>query len=206
MIGSRQKLLMGAAGVKPAFNPEAGLTLTREIAPTSSDESITLAEKEQPAVFACDVNFGVTLSVGLLAEFGGRGDGAWVGIESSSPANFRVRAGNGGVLSPDNNSAFLDIGDFPQDGEIHTVVWDFRVSVGRVRLWIDGVFKGEAFTTSGGDLGGDAGGAFKWAGGNNSAYINATSSAVCAGESTLGWYSPTGASNLRFYANQLVIA
>ena len=191
------------AGVRPAFDPEAGLTLTREIAPTSSDGTITNAEKGQPAVFACDVNFGVTPSVGLLAEFGADGDGAWVGVESSSPANFRVRAGNGGVTSPDNSSAFLDFSDFPQDGEVHTAVWDFRVSVGRVRLWIDGVFKGEAFTTSGGDL---AGVSSRWAGANVSAYINATSSNVCAGESTTGWYSPTGASNLRFYANQLVTA
>ena len=197
--------IQGAGGALATFDPEAGLSLTRAIAPTSSDASISIAEKEQNAVFACGVNFGSSLAIGLLAEFGASGDGAWVGIESVSGAgNFRVRAGNGGVTAPDNNSAFLDISDFPQDDAVHIVVWDFRVSVGRVRLWIDGDFKGEAFTTGGGDLGGDAGSSFKWAGSNNSAYINTSTSTVCTGEITTGWYSPSGASDLRYYANQLV--
>jgi len=204
IFGSNQKLLMARAGAGGAFDPEAGLSLTRSISPTSLDSSITSTEKEQDAVFACDVTFGSSIAVGLLAEFGADGDGAWVGIESVSGAgNFRVRAGAGNVTSPDNESAFLDISDFPRDDAVHTVVWDFRISVGRVRLWIDGDFKGEAFTTGGGDL---AGAAARWAGLNEDAYVNTSSSSVCQGEVTTGWYSPSGASDLRFYANQLVTA
>ena len=203
MITSAQKLLMARAGVPsgPAFDPEAGLTLTSEIAPTSSDSTIAFNQKDEDTVFACDVTFGSTLSVGLLAEFGGTGAGAWVGITSTSPANFRVRAGDGGVTAPDADAAFLDISDFPQDDAIHTVVWEFAVAAGRVRLWIDGSFKGEAFTTGGGSLGSN-----RWAGNGRDAYINSSSTQVCVGETSTGWYSPTGASDLRHYRNQLVTA
>jgi hypothetical protein len=194
---------MARAGVRPAFDPEAGLTLTKTIAPTTTYTGFTFTELVENAVFAADVTFSVSPSVGYLAEFGGTGYGAWIGIEASN--NFRLRGGDGNASSPNDGNAFLDTSNFPKDGEMHTVVWDFRVAVGRVRLWIDGVFLGEAFTTAGGDLGSTRG-LSRWAGGNDTSYINGPSSQVATGESSTGWHNPTGASDLRFYANQLVTA
>lgn len=201
MITSAQKLLMARAGVAAAPDPEAGLTLSRTIAPTTTYTGFSTTERTQDVVFAADVVFSSSPSVGYLAEYGGNSLGAWVGIEATN--NFRVRAGDGSVASANDGCPILDTSNFPSDDLSHTVVWEFRMSPGRVRLWIDRVFLGEAFTTAGGDLGSTRVAGPAWTGSNDTSYVNGPSSQTVVGESSTGWHSPTGASDLRVYLNQL---
>jgi hypothetical protein len=184
------------------YNPELGLTLTRtfnqgEIASSNRNSS-------QNAVFACDVLFPNPItSACLLWEAGATGTGAWVGIASSG---FKVRAGNGALNAPTtsaNFSAVLNVtSGYGGDNFIHTVVWDIRVNPGRVRLWIDGLFLGEANTLNSTAL--DGGGGIGWAGGNNDTFHSNSSSGVMTGETTTGWTRPNPGAVLRYYQNQLV--
>ena len=184
------------------YNPELGLTLTRTFAQgqiSSSDRN-----SSQNAVFACDILFPNPItSACLLWEAGATGTGSWVGITNSG---FKVRAGNGALNAPTtsaNFSAVLNItSGYGGDNFIHTVVWDIRVNPGRVRLWIDGLFLGEANTLNNTIL--DGGGGQNWAGGNNDAFHASSSSGVMTGETSTGWTRANPGAVLRYYQNQLV--
>jgi hypothetical protein len=93
----------------------------------------------------------------------------------------------------------FDYSNYPLDGATRTVVWEFRINPGRVRLWIDGVLIGTADTTGGGALDSNT-----WAGANNGGY-GSTNTAVPTGESASAW-AGTLISNLRYYQDQLVNA
>jgi len=208
----------GFVGTSVAFNPsssgvynldavydyqispdrEFGLSLTR----TEVDGAITAyssTERSQNVAFACDVVFPTNPSDADLMSMGGSVTACFIGFSSQSGAlRFRVRAGGGSSLTSSNtNTAILDITDYPADGLIHTVVWDFQINPGRVRLWIDGVFKGSGVTTGGGALNND-----DWTGTAGGGYLGISNGP--SGEPDTDWTADAGNSTLRVYINQLV--
>jgi hypothetical protein len=185
------------------FNPELGLSLTQTFA--QGNISASNRNAGQNAVFACDIRFPNPITAAcLLWEAGATGTGSWVGIGSSG---FKVRAGDGSLNAPttsSNFSAVLNItSGYGGDDFIHTVVWDIRINPGRVRLWIDGLFLGEANTSNNTVLSG-GGGSSIWAGGNDDTFLSASSSGVMNGESASAWTRANPGATLRYYQNQLV--
>jgi hypothetical protein len=108
-----------------------------------------IAENYGPydTVFAATLVFPESPIDGLIWETGANAQGAYLGIRDSATV-MRLRGGTG-TTSGDGGSAFLDITDFPKDGKVHVVVWDFQMSTGRIRLFIDGNLKGESFCSDG---------------------------------------------------------
>ena len=177
---------------------EAGLTLT-----TSFAQGVVLngsLDRLQNAVFACDVILPATPVDALLYEQGGAGVGSWVGVRGGG-ATFRIRAGDGAAAKTESttDTAVLDVpvGSLPFDGNVHTIVWEFKISPGKVRLWVDGISYGTSSTTFGGNLKGNA-----WSGGDNGSYATPTSSSIVVGENNAAWSGSV--SSLRYYQNQTI--
>lgn len=186
---------------------EYGLTLSDTQAPGfMSSPSSTIRGSD--VVMACRIRFpsGSATQPACLFEQGGSGIGTYVGFSDlTGSITFRCRAGEGDSTSSTastTDGVVLDITDYPTDGELHDVIWEVRVDPGRVRLWIDGVLKGEEDTTGGGKLESN-----KWSGGNAGGYTERYS-AVPVGESYDQWTTNVStisdASDLRIYYNQLV--
>jgi hypothetical protein len=154
----------------------------------------------QNAVFACDVILPVTPVDAMLFEIGGAGVGSWVGIRGGG-ITFRVRAGDGSTAKTTSttNTVVLDIpvGNLPFDGNTHTIIWEFKISPGKIRLWVDGVSYGTSSTTQGGNLALNC-----WSGGDNGSYATPTSSGIVVGENNASWSGSV--SSLRYYQNQTV--
>lgn len=186
---------------------EIGLTLDSTYSPSNAI-SMTNFTDNVNVVFACNVTFPSSLTTTncCLWEAGGSGIGSWMGIRlNGSTPYFRLRAGEGGenvaggATPTQNDIALLDITDFPTDGRVHVVVWDIQINPGRVRLWIDGEFKGEGYTTGNGPLESS-----RWSGGDNAAFMQG-SSLVCTGEVNTAWTGTVESGTLlRYYENQLV--
>lgn len=179
----------------PTINLEAGLSLTD----TWSVGQISTAYGTVNTVFAADLTFPVSPSDGLIWETGGTGQGAWLGIRDSG-TTLRLRGGDGGTskTSSTTDTAVLDLTDFPKDGQTHTIVWDFAISTGTVRVFIDGVLKGTASAT---------GGSFdtnQFAGGDLGAFLETTTSGIVVGESSTPSNFTNVGTGLRVYTSQLV--
>lgn len=181
------------------FDPEAGLTLTGTHPEGALDGAFTDINQDQ--VFAGTVRLPSTPS-GTIMEHGGSGTGLFFGSRGS---NLRLRSGDGNTVSQtasNNLTAILDVpfSELPMDDELHRLVWDVRVNPGRVRLWIDGVFIGEASTSGGEPLESN-----RWSGGGSGGWLDGTNSNV-GGEIGSGWANRTGSGDLSVYGNQLVDA
>lgn len=148
----------------------------------------------QAVTFRCSVELPLTPADGVLFEAGGSTQGAWVGLRDGGTV-FRVRAGSGASL-PQANAAVLDVPveQLPMDGLIHNIVWEFVPAFARVRLWVDGVLKGQAVAPSG---------MFQdnvWSGNDGDGYFLVGGAGGPVGEPNgTPWAWPTGASNLISY-------
>ena len=112
------------------------------------------ATRSADATFEADVVLPADPTDGVLFERGGNWRGAMLGLRDGGTV-LRLRAGGGGAKSAsDTETALLDlaVADLPFDGQTHRLRWDFRISPGRVRLFVDGALAGEAFISGGGDL------------------------------------------------------
>ena len=186
--------------------PEAGLTLSRTDS-VGTLSAMPVSERNDDIVMACDIRFPTSAPTtpAVLWEQGGGTVGGYIGFSNATGSiTFRCRGGDGSVnLSGGSttNGVVVDTIDYPTDGEVHTVVWEYRPSAaGRVRLWIDGVLKGSSETTGGGQL---RNGIFA---GSASGGYTVHQGAVPVGESTNAWStvaSLTDASGLRIYLGQL---
>jgi hypothetical protein len=178
------------------FDPEASLSLTRthSASSTIADDYGTIN-----TVFAATLIFPVSPSDGLIWETGGVGRGAWLGIRDSG-TTLRLRGGDGAAskTASDIDTAVLDITDFPKDGFAHTIVWDFNISTGTARIFIDGKLKGSASAT-GGSFDAD-----EFSGNADGAYITTSSTTVATGESATASNFTEAGNGLRVYENQLV--
>ena len=180
------------------FDPEAGLILTTTISAGAVDTELD-PFIAQDITFAVDVTFPTNPVEGVLLEHGGTGIGHIVVLRDGG-STLRLRAGDGAAPYNADNTAVLDVTDFPRDGLVHTVVWDIRVGMpGRIRLWIDGILAGEA-TTSAWGLEND-----RWSGGASGSFATGVNADIAGEPGGVGWPAPViGA--LRCYVDQLVAA
>ena len=157
--------------------------------------------------------------------FGG-GDanqGVWFGFRDNF-TYLRLRAGNsattvaGGATHSDNGLALLDIpvADLTSGGYLddnrHTITFEIRIGgnvatgAGRVRVWIDGNFMGEA-VTPGNQFTGLGAGQGRWSANNNGLVWGGgyPAGAMPAGENnTTAPYTPHLPSDLDYYRARLV--
>lgn len=182
---------------------ESGLTLTRTFA--EGNVSSGDVARNQDAVFACEVTLGTSPSFfqdGILFEMGGAGNGHAVCYDTSG--NLIVTAGDGADPPNLNNAAVLTIpkASVPFSTTPVTMVWDIRVNIGRVRLWIDGTFMGEDSTNNASSLENGI-----WAGSAFGGFGDANNLPIAGAYASNAWstyWSRDINSTLRYYQNQLV--
>lgn len=194
--GLREQLRAKRDSIWPFPNLELGLTLSRT---NTASGTITDDDGTVDTVYAANLIFPVSPSDGLIWETGGTGQGAWLGIRDSS-TTMRLRGGDGAAskTASDIDTAVLDITDFPKDGKEHVIIWDFKISTGTVRIFIDGNLRGTASAT---------GGTFdtnQFAGVNDGAYITNSTTGVPVGESATASNFTEAGSGMRVYLSQLV--
>lgn len=187
-----QKLVGSKGG--GAFDPEAGLTLTRS-EPVGAIGAYVSLEREQPIVMACEVTFPAIPADGVLNEFGAGAVGSFVGLRDGGTV-LRFRAGDGASTINTATGVQLDVTP-PYGTGIRTLVWEFvPTAPGSVRAWLDGDYLGGSVTSGGGTLKNSF-----WAGTAAGGYGIASPGPV--GEPTVVWPGTTE-SNLRVYINQTV--
>jgi hypothetical protein len=177
---------------------ETGLTLTNSFpAGTIANGSI---DRSVDTVFACEITFPASFnSDGVLFEMGGTGIGAGVGLINSG-STFIVAAGDGAATSSSTIAAISQIATSGLTaGDSGTLVWEFRINPGRVRVWWKGTLLSEDSTTDGSALESNT-----WSGTDGGGYGEVNSSLVTS-LSTGNWPGSTN-STLRYYENQLINA
>ena len=147
------------------------LDTTQEFAELEVIDSITDAQKGRHALFEAFVQFPQPLATGTLFELGGSTIGTSLQIiEAGGVKLLRFRSGTGSAsdTTTGNYLAVIDVAlaDLPSDKNYHVLVWYVNPNNGNIRLWIDGVSKGNQ-TASNSKLG-DANGT--WAGSNAGRY------------------------------------
>lgn len=149
-------------------------------------------------VFACDITLPTNFnSNGVLFEMGGTGTGGGVGLINSG-SNLIVAAGDGGTATTNTTAAIASINTSElTPGDSGTLVWEFRISPGRVRVWWNGVLIAEESTSGGGNLESNS-----WSGSDGGGYGQVNNSLITA--LTSGNWPGTTNSSLRYYENQLV--
>lgn len=192
--GLREQLRAKRDSVWPFRNLESGLSLSR----TNTAGAIAANDGTVDTVYAANLIFPVSPSDGLIWETGATGQGAWLGIRDSG-TTMRLRGGDGAAAktASDVDTAVLDITNFPKDNKEHVLIWDFEISTGTVRIFIDGNLYGTASAT---------GGSFDnnyFAGPDDGAYIT-NSATVTAGETTTASNFTEAGSGMRVYLSQLV--
>lgn len=182
----------------PAFDPEAGLTITRTLSANATHSANNFGRGHNQIVQAIDFTGLDGSAGGMIFEFGGSGKGAYVGFRADG--TFIARGGGGGNPWQSTTSRIeLAGGDSVITGTGTLVVeWDDANSgsVILVRAWWNGVQVGAASTTlsfSNSDIAGNNDGGVLVVGGGGT-----TSGEV----STAVAY--TTSSGLRIYENQLV--
>lgn len=180
-----------------AVGIESNLSLTNSFA-ASDDIANANYDRTTNVAFACDITMPNSFnSDGLIMEAGGGGTGCGVGLINNG-RTLRFITGDGANPPDLSVCALLDIDtSIFVPGSSGTLVWDFRISPGRVRAWWNGVFLGEASTSSGGNLESDL-----WAGTNAMTY-GAVSLSIMGTLSPDIWPGSIN-SNLRYYSNQLI--
>lgn len=85
----------------------------------------------------------------VVWEQGGLDEGSSLYVDDNG--YFVLRAGDGDdtIQVSDSNTAILKVplALLPFDSGLHKVAWDIQVNPGRVRLWIDDIYIGEAYTS-----------------------------------------------------------
>lgn len=161
-------------------DPEAGLTLTRELQPyVDLDE---LHSRSPPVVYAVDFT-GLTATTGVIWESGGAGVGASLCVSSG---NITLRAGDGGFQWPANCSYIVA----PCPTGDGTLVWEINSST--VRIWWNGDSLGAPTGTYTGD----------YAGGDPSGFLRMQNN-ITAESPTNDFTGFTTSSLLRYYEGQV---
>jgi predicted phage tail protein len=134
----------------------------------------TGVDGDNAAIFKCTIRVPSGIApIGVIFEAGSSADsGAYVGFDGNSDLIFR--AGDGSTSPAVTTSARIVIpyADIPKDQNID-LLWDYRVSPGRIRVWINNRFVAEQGTSAGADFLGSA-----WAGLNGGGYGTVNSSTV----------------------------
>lgn len=180
----------------PSVSLESGLTLSNNFAAgTIANNNIN---RSVNVVFACDITLPSTFNTdGVLFEMGGTGIGAGVGIINTG-ATLIVAAGDGAATASSTIAAIAQIATSGLTaGDSGTLIWEFRIDPGRVRVWWKDTLIATESTTDGSALESNA-----WSGTDAGGYGEVNSSLVTV--LTSGNWQGTINSNLRYYENQLI--
>ena len=179
-------------------NLESGLTLTNSF--TAGVINNNNINRSVDVVFACDITLPGTFNTdGVLFEMGGTGTGAGVGLISSG-ATFIIAAGDGAATSSSTTAAIAQIATSGLTaGESGTLIWEFRINPGRVRVWWKGALIATESTTDGSALESST-----WSGTDGGGYGQVDNSLVTV--LTSGNWPGSTNSSLRYYENQLITA
>lgn len=186
--------LIGQRNVGGSFDPESNLVLTAEYVPSTL---IGGYARVMDAVLACELTV-PSSAVGLIWEFGGTGTGAYAGFRNDN--SFVIRGGSGAYNEPTTNTnegmtiIRLTAGEVSGTG---TLVIEYRISGGRIRVWWNGSLLAQAVSPNG---------VFhrdEWAGSNDGGYYASGGGNLASGEVSLPLQS-SNRSNLRYYENQLI--
>lgn len=167
-----------------AFDPEAGLTLTREL-PHDTDLN-ALHRKSPPVVYAVDFTGLVSNPDGVIWESGGYGTGASLYVQSG---NLVLRAGDGSVAVPGGSGYSSIVAPCPTGSG--TLVWEINLST--VRMWWNGQSSGDPVGSFSGN----------YAGGDESRTFG-VGAAITAGSPEAGFTGYSTRSLVRYYEGQLV--
>lgn len=177
---------------------ESDLTLTNSFA--AGNIANGDVNRSVDAVFACEITLPSSFnSNGVLFEMGGTGVGAGVGLTGSG-STLVVAAGSGSVSSSSTTAAIAQIATSNLTaGDSGTLIWEFRINPGRVRVWWKGSLLAAESTTSDSALDSNI-----WAGGDGGGYGQVNNSLLTA--LTSGNWPGSTNSSLRYYQNQLITA
>lgn len=138
----------------------------------------TGVESDADAVFKCSINIpSAIVPEGLIFEAGDNtSSGAYVGFDSAGSLIFR--AGDGDTSPDVATSARIAIpyASLAKDQDLD-IVWDYRVSPGRIRVWINNQYIAEQGTSAGAPFLGSA-----WANTNGAGYGTIGGAATVLGE------------------------
>lgn len=179
-------------------NLESGLTLTNSF--TAGSIANNNINRSVDVVFACDITLPGTFNTdGVLFEMGGTGTGAGVGIISSG-STLIVAAGDGAATSSSTTAAIAQIATSGlTPGDSGTLIWEFRINPGRVRVWWKGTLIATESTTDGSALESST-----WSGTDGGGYGQVNNSLVTV--LTSGNWPGSTNSSLRYYQSQLITA
>lgn len=177
---------------------ESDLTLTNSFTAGVIDNADI--NRSVDVVFACDITLPGTFNTdGVLFEMGGNGTGAGVGIIGSG-STLIVAAGDGAATSSNTIGAIAQIATSGlTPGDSGTLVWEFRINPGRVRVWWKGTLIATESTTDGSALESNT-----WSGTDGGGYGQVNSSLVTV--LTSGNWPGSTNSSLRYYQSQSITA
>lgn len=135
-------------------------------------------DRDNDATFHCQIHIPSDIKpVGVIWEAGdSTSSGAYLGFNGNG--DLVLRAGDGGSSPVANDVARLVITNAQLErGRDLDLLWDIRVDPGRVRLWVNNRYLGEAGTANGSDLLNG-----EWANSNAGGYGTVGGSATVAGE------------------------
>lgn len=168
----------------PAFDPEAGLTLTRSLPHNTNLNG--LHTKAPPVVYAVDFTGLVGNPNGVIWESGGAILGASLCVQSG---NLVLRAGKGSDAVPAGSGYSYIVVPCPTGAG--TLVWEINPST--VRMWWNGLSLGAPTGSYTGD----------YAGGDESRTF-AIGSDITTGSPKVGFTGYSTRSLVRYYENQTV--
>ena len=179
-------------------NLESNLTLTNSF--TAGSIANNDINRSVDVVFACDITLPGTFNTdGVLFEMGGTGTGAGVGIIGSG-STLIVAAGDGAATSSSTTAAIAQIATSGlTPGDSGTLIWEFRINPGRVRVWWKGTLIATESTTDGSALESNT-----WSGTDDGGYGQVNNSLVTV--LTSGNWPGSTNSSLRYYQSQLITA
>ena len=184
--------MMQSGGVAP-FDPEAGLTLSRTLAISSTHPGSDFGKDSNSTVLAMDFTGLDGSSGGMIYEFGGSGTGVYAGFRANG--DVMVRAGRGTDPVDVNTAYVLLNGGHTTVSGTGTLVVEFnRLPVLQTRVWWNGNELGSPV---------DAATNYAIAGNNDGGIFVIGGANAVLGEVTAPVIYST-CSGLRVYENQLV--
>ena len=135
---------MGVGAKGSVGSVESNLTLTDTF---TANQTIGNANftRTAPVVFACEIVLPKVVDEACtLFEMGGNGHGMTVGFTTTD--TFRLAFGRGNNDIPTNDKTIIDIPktSLPDDGLLHTLVWEANPTNGSGKVFIDDVLVGSA--------------------------------------------------------------
>lgn len=171
---------------------ELGLTIG-SASPNGSALSFTTPQTAQPYTFAADLKGLDGTTGGLLAEFGDKTSGVYVGF--GLDGRFYARCGNGATRWS-KSTAFITLpkGTIHGDGNL---VFEVRTNPNRIRLWWNGALMGDM--TASALLG------TGWSSTTAGVWFGAAQGEVVGNQVSAQTATVQSASALRVYPNQVVL-